>query len=366
MKKFKAFTAGLLILVMAFTITGCTKKEAYANKQQKKVIPIEVTKIGNSTVVEEYSAFGKLYASEEVIVSSKTKGEVKKTYFNVGDKIKKGNVLYTLDNDSLMNDYDIKISSLEKNIKDLEIKYNDILRNYNNTKQLYESGVVSKNDFDSIESSYNQIALSLDQARKDLDLNTTKINIAIEDTVVKSPINGIIAEKNVEEGEMNGNADFKIINIDQVTAKVNVPETIVNRLSVGDNIEAVVDALNKTYNGKISSINPLGEGNNATYPIEIEMKNENLSLKPGMFVKGNFQVAKIENQIQIPKKAILKTQDEEYVYTVIENKPKKVVVETGIVNNGFVQIKNGLKTGDPLIVKGHEYVDENSDVKIVN
>jgi len=66
------------------------------------------------------------------------------------------------------------------------------------------------------------------------------------------------------------------------------------------------------------------------------------------------------------KKAILKTQNEEYVYTVIENKPKRVVVETGIVNNGLVQIKKGLKTGDPLIVKGHEYVDENSEVKIVN
>ncbi|PAB59880.1 efflux RND transporter periplasmic adaptor subunit [Anaeromicrobium sediminis] len=368
MKKLKMCAMIALTIGLVFSVTGCGKKEAAAQVAQKKVVPVEVMELGTSTVTEEYNSFGKTFALEETTVAAKTKGEIKNINFNVGDKVSKGSVLYTVDSDTIVNNYDMKISSLEKNIKDLELKYNDTLRTYNNTKMLYENKAASKNDLDNAESSFNQIKLSLDQSRRDLELNKRDRELSVGNTIVKSPINGIVAEKNVEVGEMAGNADFKIVNLNRITIKVNVAENVVNRINEGDNVDVYIESLNENYNGTITSISPIGTGNNSTYPVEIEVVNEGSKIRTGMFAKANFNIANLQDQIQVPKKSILKAQDEDYVYIVDAetNMPKKTVVETGIVNNGLVQVKNGLKAGDKLVVKGQEYVDEKSEVKIVN
>lgn len=368
MKKLKMCAMLALTIGLLFSVTGCGKKEAVAQAAKKKVVPVEVMELSTSIVTEEYDSFGKTYPLEETTVAAKTKGEIKNIYFNVGDKVNKGDVIYTVDSDTLVNNYDMKISSLEKSIKDLEIKYNDSLRTYNNTKVLYENKAVSKNDFDNAQSQFNQIELSLDQSRKDLELNKRDKELSIGNTIVKSPINGIIAEKNVEVGEMAGNNDFKIVNLNKIKVKVNVAENVVNKMSKGDKVDVYIESLNENYNGTITSISPIGTGDNATYPVEIEVVNEGSKIRTGMFAKANFKIANLNDQIQVPKKSILKAQNDEYVYVVDTqtNRPQKTVVKTGIVNNGLVQVKDGLKVGDKLVVKGQEYVDEKSEVKIVN
>jgi RND family efflux transporter MFP subunit len=360
MKKLKTCVLITLTIGLLFSVTGCGKKEVAAQVTKKKVVPVEVMELSTSTVTEEYDSFGKTYPLEETNVSAKTKGEIKNIYFNVGDKVNKGDVLYTVDSDTLVNTYHMKISSLERTIKDLELKYRDALRNYNNTKVLYENRAASKNDLDNVESQLNQIKLSLEQSKKDLDLNKRDRELALGNTIVKSPIKGIVAEKNIEVGEMAGNADFKIVNLNKINIKVNVAENVVNRINEGDNVQVYIESLDENYNGKITSISPMGTGNNSTYPVEIEILNEDSKIRTGMFAKANFKIANLNDQIQVPKKSILKAQNEDYVYVVdIEtNMPKKTVVKTGIVNNGLVQVKKGLKAGDKLVVKGQEYVDE--------
>ncbi|PAB59884.1 efflux RND transporter periplasmic adaptor subunit [Anaeromicrobium sediminis] len=368
MKKFKMGAMVALTIGLLFSITGCGAKQAEAEVAQKKVVPVEVVELGTSTVTEEYDSFGKTYALEETTVSAKTKGEIKNINFNVGDKISKGDILYVVDSDTLVNSYDMQISSLEKSIKNLELQYNDALRTYNNTKTLYENSAASKNDLDNTQSQLNQIKLNLDQSKKDLELNKRERELSIGDTIVKSPISGIVAEKNIEVGEMAGNADFKIVNLNKINIKVNVAENVVNRINEGDHVDVYIESLNANYNGTISSISPIGTGNNSTYPVEIEVVNEGYKIRTGMFAQANFKIANLQDQIQVPKKSILKAQKEDYVYVVDmeNNMPKKIVVETGIVSNGLVQVKNGLKAGDILVVTGQEYVDEKSEVKIVN
>ncbi|TCO72658.1 efflux RND transporter periplasmic adaptor subunit [Marinisporobacter balticus] len=368
MKKLKICATIALTIGLLFSVTGCAKKEVAAQAAQKKVVPVEVMKLSTSTVTEEYDSFGKTYPLEETNVAAKTKGEIKNIYFNVGDQVNKGDIIYTVDSDTLVNNCDIKISSLEKSVKDSEIKYNDAFRDYNNMKILYENKTVSKNDLDNAQSQLDQIALSLDQSRKDLELNKRDKELSIGNTIVKSPISGIVAEKNVEVGEMAGNADFKIVNLKKMNVKVNVAENVVNRMNVGDPVDVYIESLNENYNGTIISISPVGTGNNATYPVEVEVTNKDSKIRSGMFAKANFKIANLNDQIQVPKKSILKAQDEDYVYVVDTktNMPKKIVVEKGIVNNGLVQVKNGLKAGDQLVVKGQEYVDEKSEVKIIN
>lgn len=361
-----------VLMIIPLVITGCSKPSAASSPEAKKPqqssenngIAVEVAEIEKKVLTSSYSTTGKLYASEEINVSSETNGKVESINFKLGDKVNKGDILYTLENDDLKTDVNLQKSQLQKSVDNAKIEYEDKLKNYNKMKSLYESGAVIKKEFEDSETAYEQAKLNYQQAQKDLESNSITLNSSLNDTIIKSPINGIIASRNVEIGEMTGSSDFVIVKLDPITVKANVSEEVVNKISNGDNVNIKVQE--KDYIGKIISISPVGSNNTNIYPVEIEVANKDSFLKPGMFADIDFEIEKMEGQIVVPKKAILSKNNEDYVYTIEENHPKKVIVEKGMTKDGYVQISGELNVGDKLVVKGQEYINEESPVNIVN
>jgi RND family efflux transporter MFP subunit len=355
----------LLILAIPMLLTGCLKPEANV-KEAESGIPVEVMKIETSTIAKEYYTVGKLSASEEVNVSSKVQGKVNQINYQVGDYVKQGDTLYALDNRSLVNEADLTKSKLNKSLADAKMKYEDAFKNYNNINELYQAGAVAKNEMDNATLAYNQAQLDYEQAQKDLSSNTRSLDDSISDTIIKSPIAGIVAQRNIEEGEMTGTIDFVIVNTNPMVVNVNVSEDVINTIQIGDEVKVKVQSgTEEEYTGRIKKISPVGSNNNNIYPVEIEIPNADQRLKPGMFAEAFLQMEKLEGQIQIPKKSILSKGKESYVYIVKDNVPTKTLIEQGSVDDGLVQIQNGLTAGDLLVVKGQEYLDEKSTIKVV-
>ncbi|MCT4618874.1 MAG: efflux RND transporter periplasmic adaptor subunit [Marinisporobacter sp.] len=357
------------ILILCFLLTilllsGCAKSEAEGKEIEKEQIAVEVSKVEAKNITKDYHAAGKIYASEEVKVSSKKNGKVKSIHFDVGDSVNKGDVLYTLDNADLITDVELRKSQYKKALENAKINYEDASNDFNNTKALYESGALSKNDYDNAEKAYIQSKLNYEQAQRDFDSNTKTLNASISDTIIKSPISGVVAQKNIEMGESTTNADFVIVKTDKVVVKASVSEDVVNKMDIGDEVRISVQE--EDYIGKITMISPVGTNNGNIYPVEVQIENKEGLIKPGMFAEVNFEVEKKENQIVVPKKSILAIGNENYVYVVEENKPKKVVVEKKITKDGYVQVVGKLKVGDLLVVKGQDYIDEKSLIHIVN
>jgi RND family efflux transporter MFP subunit len=351
-------------LLTTLLLSGCAKSEAEGKEIEKEQIAVEVSKVEAKNITKDYHAAGKIYASEEVKVSSKKNGKVKSIHFDVGDFVKKGDVLYTLDNEDLITDVELKKSQYKKALENAKINYDDASNDFNNTKALYESGVLSKNDYDNVEKAYIQNKLNYQQAQRDYDSNTKTLDASIRDTMIKSPISGVVAQRNIEVEESTTNADFVIVKTDKVVVKASVSEDVINKMNIGDEVRGRIQE--EDYIGKITMISPVGVNNGNTYPVEVQIENKEGLLKPGMFAEVNFEVEKKENQIVVPKKSILSIGNENYVYIVEENKPKKIVVEKNITKDGFVQVVGELKVGDLLIVKGQDYIDEKSLIQIVN
>ncbi|MFZ5967720.1 MAG: efflux RND transporter periplasmic adaptor subunit [Bacillota bacterium] len=357
----------LLVLAIPMLLTGCLQTEANVKEAESNSIPVEVMKVETSTIAKEYYTVGKLSASEEVNIASKVKGTVSRVYYQVGDHVKKGATLYTLDNSDLLNDTDLTKSKLNKSLADAKMKYEDALKNYNNINELYKGGAVSKNELDNATLSYNQAQLNYEQAQKDLTSNTKSLDDSISDTIIKSPIDGVVAQRNIEEGEMTGTIDFVIVTTNPMVVNANVSEDVINAIRIGDEVKVKIQSgIEEEYTGRVKTISPVGSNNSNIYPVEIEMVNDEQHLKPGMFAEVFFQMEKLENQIQIPKKSILNKGKENYVYIVKDNMPTKILVKQGEVNHGLVQIQKGLTSGDLLVVKGQEYLDDKSKIKIVN
>jgi RND family efflux transporter MFP subunit len=362
MKTKKLLILGFLLT--ALLLSGCAKSEAKGKEIEKEQIAVEVSKVESKNITKDYHAAGKIYASEEVKVSSKKNGKVKSIHFDVGDLVKKGDVLYTLDNEDLITDVQLRKSQYKKALENAKINYEDASNDFNNTKALYESGVLSKNDYDKTEKAYIQNKLNYEQAQRDFDSNTKTLDASIRDTIIKSPISGVVAQRNIEVEESTTSSDFVIVKIDKVMVKGSVSEDVINKIAMGDQVKVNIQDVD--YIGKITMISPVGTNNGNIYPVEIQIENKEGVLKPGMFAEVKFEVERKENQIVVPKKSILAIGNENYVYIVEENKPKKVVVEKKITKDGSVQVAGKLKVGDLLIVKGQDYIDEKSLIHIVN
>ncbi|WP_066506234.1 efflux RND transporter periplasmic adaptor subunit [Abyssisolibacter fermentans] len=364
----------IFFIMIPITLAGCNNDSTengdshnsieQTEEAQDNSFAVEVMKVEAKTLTWDYNTIGKLYTSEEVNVSSEMNGKVKNIYFNVGEKVKKGDVLYTLDNGDIKNEVDLQISKLKTNLEDSKIRYENEVKNFNNVKLLYESGSIAKKDYDNAQKIYEQTKLNYEQAQKDLSSNSVSLNSTINDTIIKSPIDGIVSNRNIEIGEKTSVSDFVIVKLDPITAKADVSENVINKISVGDKVS--VNVQSQDYLGTIKTISPIGKNNGNMYPVEIEIENENLTLKPGMFAGIYFEIEKMENQIAVPRKSVLSDGDKYYVYIVKDNQPQKVAVEKGITKDGYVQISGELTAGDILIVKGHEYINEESSIKIVN
>lgn len=367
----------VFLLIIPLALSGCMgsqgamrndEKPDVSNKGTKNIdedsVAIEVMQIEAETITKEYNTVGKLYASEEVSVSSEMKGTVKSIKYGVGDRVKKGDVLYTLDSEDLRNDVELQKSKLETSLQDAKRRYDNAVKDLNNMKSLYETGAVSKDQYDATQTAYDSAKLSYEQAQKDLNSNSISFNSNINDTIIKSPISGIVSNKNIDIGEMTASKDFVIVNIDKVIAMADVSEDIINEISVEDKVRVMIQS--NEYEGTIKTISPIGKNNGNIYPVEIEIENKDLKLKPGMFTEIYFEVDKIENQIVVPRKSVLSDGSQYYVYIIKDERPIKVTVEKGITKDGDVQIIGNIATGDTLIIKGQQYISEESPIKIVN
>lgn len=193
---------------------------------------------------------------------------------------------------------------------------------------------------------------------------------------VISPMDGIVGMVHLDEGaEVSppspgpgmGTVIMKIVNMDQVRVVVNVVEEDLGKISVGQNATIKVDTYpDTTFSGKVILISPMVNPLTRTASLEISLSNPKHLLKPGMFAYVEILLGKKEDLILIPAHTIVEETGKKKVFVVMDGKAKSRMVETGISQGGWVQIKSGLAQNDSLIVTGQYLVKENEPVKIVS
>ena len=206
----------------------------------------------------------------------------------------------------------------------------------------------------------------------DRDVDGVKFRLA----EVTSPLDGIVGMIYLDEGaEVSppspgpgmGTALMKVINMDQVKVVVNVVEEDLGKISVGQKATIKVDTYpDRTFSGRVNLISPMVNPLTRAVPVEITLSNPKHLLKPGMFVYAEISLGKKEDLILIPEHAILEERGKKKVFVVTGGKAISRMVEIGISQEGWVQIKNGLAENDSVIVTGQYLVKNNEPVKIVS
>jgi len=190
---------------------------------------------------------------------------------------------------------------------------------------------------------------------------------------VETPISGIVGKTLLDKGAnvlpsatFIGGAPLAIIvNMDEVVVKLNVPETYIPNLKMGLEAQIRVDAYpDEIFTGKVSKISQVLDTATRTLPIEITIDNSDLRLKSGMFAKVRLILGKHAPAPFILKEALIGKEPNFYVYTVQNKRAVMKKVSTGVRQGPYVEVKEGLKEGDLVVIMGQQRLYDNAAVNV--
>ncbi|MFP4016396.1 MAG: efflux RND transporter periplasmic adaptor subunit [Halanaerobiales bacterium] len=208
------------------------------------------------------------------------------------------------------------------------------------------------------EANVTQAKAVLDQAEK-----------ALADSTVKSPINGIIANVNFEQGEIAppGNPLFVIVNLDKVYIKADLTANILKNIKEGQEItSSLLDYPGEYIKGVVDFLSPTLNPQTQAYTVRILSDSPAEFVRAGMFVDLYIQIDSKEDTLVLPIDAVLDLDSNPFVYKVKDDQAEKVFVETGIVNHREVEIIEGISERDRVVIRGQKYLDDGDIVEVIN
>ncbi|MFQ6065780.1 MAG: efflux RND transporter periplasmic adaptor subunit [bacterium] len=190
--------------------------------------------------------------------------------------------------------------------------------------------------------------------------------IRLEDCTIKAPISGIISKRFVDAGAMVGPTQplVSIVDIDTVKLLTHVSDEDLNKVKLTQKVEVKVGTyLNKSYEVKEININPVMDPLSRKIEVNIRIPNPDYLIKPGMFPKIRL-LGEQKNVLLIPKTAVIKKEGEERVFVVQDNRAHLQKVTLGLEKDQLVQILEGLKEGDQVVISGQTDLN-NGDLVVI-
>lgn len=206
---------------------------------------------------------------------------------------------------------------------------------------------------------------SSQQSLKQAELNVNIAQDALDDSVVTSPINGIVGTKNAEVGEMvSAQAPALVVaNLSTVNTLIYVPAEQINDVKAGDKVQVRVSASNLVTTGTVKTVSPL-DASGKGYPVKITVSNPDMKLKSGMLADISFVSADAKEGIVIPTASIQKEQGKLYVYVAQGDHAKRKEVQTVASTGSQTLVTGGLAKGDKVIVNNLALLADNAPITI--
>ena len=335
----------LSILAIA-VLAGCSSKKETKNTISD-AIPVKVKKLEKQDIARTLDYTANLEADEQVYYAPAATGRISKIYVEVGDRIKKGQLLVDMDRTNLVQ--------AEVQLKNLEAEYN-------RAKLLNETQSISKQAYDAAVTQYEVAKANVDFLK--------------ENTQMLAPFNGIVTGKYFENGEVYTGAAFggaskpAIIAIEKINplkANVNLSEQYYLQVKKGTKVELHSDLYpDRTFDGEVSIVYPTIDPASRTFTVEVKIPNEDEALRPGMYGTINFAIGNTETVVA-PAIAVLKLQgsNDRYVFVNRDGIAKRVSVKLGKRFDDQVELlSDEIREGDELVVVGQGRLVDGSKLNI--
>ncbi|TWT55574.1 Macrolide export protein MacA [Thalassoglobus neptunius] len=350
--------------------------QAIATPQKPKAtrkLAVEVVAARRDSIDEEIVLVGTLIPAAQTEIRSKLEGYIETMSFDLGDRIRRSEILCELENQDQLEAIEQAKAALKVAEAQLQVRIEEsklAKQNFDVESHLVDRLAGSQQQLETARANY-QIAVAneeLDRARVSEAqefLNT--VQQGLTDLVLSSPLDGYIASKLADVGDL-AKPDlplFRIVDLETVETTVQVIEKDYRRVAVGQRAVVNVDAYpGRDFQGTVTRIAPTLDPETRTAPVHIEVPNSELILKPGMFARVSLNPEESREGILIPLAAVVNTAEDSQVFVVDEatSKAEKRVVELGVSNGLVVEVKSGIEEGERVMTLGNRLVEHNQEV----
>jgi len=307
-------------------------------------IAVEAVKAEPQQITEEITVIGTLASNESVIIQPEIAGRVARISFSEGERVKKGQLLMSLD-----------ASVQDAELKEAEAALHVSQRNYARAEELLKTGAGAVRMRDEA-----QGKLEADRARVAL------MQARLQKMVMTAPFDGVLGLRNISVGAYvtPGQDVVNLENIDPVKVEFRVPETSLRDVKEGQKIRIQVDAFpNAAFTGEVYAIDPRIDAAGRSVAIRARVPNPDGRLRPGLFARVALAVDQRQS-VMAPETAVVPRGNEQFVFRVVEGKAVLTKVTVGLRRNSQVEIRSGVKAGELVVSAGQIKLRDGAPVTV--
>ncbi len=381
---------GLLVVILIII--------AFVGGGREEIIAVQTEKVIKRNITQFVTATGKINPEFRVLITPEVTGEIIALPVKEGDKVKKGDLLIRIKGDQYQAQrerLEATLLSAEANLNIREAELSRVTSDFNRVKELHSKGLSSDVELEISQSNYLTTQGAYESAQASVLQSKASLKEILDQlykTTITSPMDGTVTLLNVEIGERvlgsgftQGTNIMTISDLNNIEAVVDVDENDVILVSVGDTAKIKVDAFgDKIFKGTVSQIGnsakTLGLGTQqevVNFEVKIKLLEPDESLRPGMSCNADIETETVMDVLSVPIQSVTARTDvkapsgdeqnegdeavverrtrfekpKELVFIVKDGIAKTVEVETGISDDNYIEIKNGLN-GDEDVVSG--------------
>jgi efflux transporter, RND family, MFP subunit len=373
----------ILIILLILCVGGYFVYDKFFNIKDEKVEFI-TKKAKKGSFSKKVDATGEIFATELIDVGAQVSGQIKKLYVKLGDQVKKGDMIASIDSSTQQNSIDNKEAQLaiyKAQLESAKVALNIAKTQFDRENALFAKNATSKQEFESAKNTFSANSAKIKELeaqikQTNIELSTAKINLGY--TKITAPRDGTVVSVQVEEGQtVNANQTtptiVNIADLSRVKMKMQIAEGDITKIKVGTPVEySILSEPTKKFQTTVSSIDPglttLSDGSYGSsssskssyssssssssavyYYAQSIVDNKDGILRIGMTTQNELLIANVEDAIIAPSIGIKKDENGTFVYVLKDGKPVKTAVKTGIKDNLDTQIISGINEGDEII-----------------
>ena len=380
----------LLLLILAGAVALMFMKKSVRTETNKsktqegeKLIPsVEVTKTVQKDLARKISLPATIEPLDQASLYAKAAGYVKWIKVDIGDWVKKDEVLAELDVPEMVKEYDqvkAKLREAQASYEKAKADYALQKLTYQRTKDTWdeEPGAIAKQDVDVARAKFGFAKANINSEKAKVDnakADMKRIEVLLEYGKIKAPFDGVITRRFVDLGALvqiatsstNVSPVVTIMHTDTVRVFIDVPEPDVPFVEKGNQATLVVDALpDRSFSGTVTRFANALTPETRTMKTEFDIPNPDHTLRPGMYGNLTLNLEVHENALTVPAASLIIEKDKKFVYKVTDGKVEKVEIKTGIDDGIQVEVIKGLTGSEDIIVKGKNTVSDGEVVEVV-
>lgn len=345
--KMKKYIYLITLTTASFLISSCGNEDKKEVADNSPAISVKTSQVETNSNSPFLSVSGKIQATNSADLSTRMMGYVNKVHVNVGDKVRKGQLLVSINNADLQ----AKSAQVNAGITEATAAFNNAQKDYNRFKNLFAKNSASQKEMDDMTANFEMAKARLESAKQ----MKNEVNAQFTYSNITAPFSGVITSKNVEAGNM-ANPGMPLISMEtpgDFEVMAMVPESEISEIKKGTAVDVLVKSINQTLKGKVTEVSTSAKNTGGQYLVKIALEKTEANILSGMFTTVQFPVERTSKSelVLVPSETIITNGQLTGLYTVSQSNTAMLRwLRLGRTFGDQVEVLSGLNAGETYIV----------------